>query len=298
MIFLSLIIFSSSAFVERPIDNAQLSRKAQMGGRVGSFAIDNDGEVAYCYDTHINRYRLTSRESREDAEAILFRLIGGKADVRTTSQFAHADNGTPSRGHFLGFLGVDDWSNVWFLYSTTPYDHESGLRRHMAHLQIDQRGDNPNKSWDLPGSTQFATMSPNRIVHAIVGLGPGKYSVDSYRVDGSKVVRLKRLALPVGLSAMSYDPITRRCISEAGGKTVIVHVPSGAKRELPKPDDYYQYTMALGKVYCQTPLGLLVDDGNTWTKVSDDFLLGVSSDGKQWLLNRPGKGLILRTYRD
>src|SRR5687768_3411826 len=139
MLLLSLILATQQDFVERRVENASLILSLQQKNLVGHFAIDNNGDVAYHYNTHISRYRLSTNEAKADAEAILFRLLGNRVTIRTTSQFAHATNGYSLRGYFQNFVGVDDWSNVWFSYSSLPAEPSaSGMGRHLALLQIDQ----------------------------------------------------------------------------------------------------------------------------------------------------------------
>jgi len=297
MMFLCLFSIAQPDFSEVRVENSALALRVQQSPYVEEFAISNDGKVAFSYDNHINRFRLDANVAKADSEALLFRLIGGKATVRTTSQAATATNGSSTKGAFQNFLRVDDWSNVWFSYSTTNLEKPSRSGRHLLLLQVDERGKNPNKSWNFSGWIKAAFIGPNNKVFAVLDLEPLRSAVDSYQFKDDKLVRTKRQLLPKGMMAITYDPYTRRCVAETKGKAVVVHVPSGAKRELRKLGDNSRYTMARGRVYCQSGTTLYVDNGSRWDVYGTDRLLAVSNNGKQWLMFRSGQP-ILRTYKD
>lgn len=290
MIFLCLFSIAQSEFYEVRVENSALTLRVQQSPYIEELAISNDGKVAFSCDNHINRFRLDANVTKADAEALLFRLIDGKATVRTTSQAAHANNGSPQKGHFQSFLRVDDWSNVWFSYSTTNLEKPSQSGSHLLLLQIDQRGKNPNKSRNFSGWIKAAFWGPDDQIFTLV-----RSAVDSYQLTANKLVRIKRWLLPEGTMAITYDPYTRRCVAESKDKAIIIHVPSGASRELPKLGDSPKYTLTRGRVYCQSGSTLYVDSGNRWEVYGPETLLAASNNGKHWLLYRSGQ-LILRTY--
>lgn len=207
MLLLSLLLYSLQDFTEKRVENAPLFLSLQRKNLVGDFAIDNKGEVAYHYNTHMSRYRLATSVAKADAEAILFRIVNNKVTLRTTSQAAHATNGLPIKGYFQNFLRVDDWSNVWFSYSSSPYEPTPGPRHHLARLQIDQRGKMPNKSWDFMGFVKDAYFGPNGNVYVITPIANLHYAIVTYKFNGDQLIRVSKKEMRKGVMAVAYDPL-------------------------------------------------------------------------------------------
>lgn len=298
MILLLLLSLCEADFTEARVENPALALRLQSPrGLNEQFAVNDQGTVLYSYGSHVNRFRLDADIARCDAEALLYRQIDGKVAVRTTSQAAHGPAGTALKGSFQTFLRVEGWSNVWFSYSTTAYEQASGPRRHLVNLRIDRRGRDANRSWDFEGSFKAASFDRDGQVIAILDVERLRSAVDTYRLERDRYVRVNRQLLPQGMMAIAYDPSTRRCVAEGIDKTVIVHVPSGAIRELPALGTYASFTMTRGRIYCQSGSTLYVDNGNRWEAYSLATLLAASNNGKHWLLYRSGQ-VILRTYTD
>ena len=304
--WLALILISSAntiGYSETRIHHPALQKEVDENRRTQAFyAIDNAGSVVFSLTGKLDRFNLKTGESKID-EALLFGVSNGRPRCLTTSQYAYVNNQSVSSRHSLhALLRADSWSRAWVAFSLSPDDGSLvGRGGCISRIDVDKRGQSPNFTLELPRATsktpylrgEALSLDERGRVHASIREG-GRYFLKTLTISGSRLIERSESALPVGFTPLLYDPVSRRAFGYMSNENFIYHPPSKSLRRVRRLGQGRIF-FARGDLYQQHD-GLNIDRRKAWERISSDVVLAVSSDSNTWVIDRPGKGLLLRRY--